>query len=337
MESSTSSSKPIYALNSDSKILHLSARVLTVLITLGAFVLSFNSLSELAVEAGIPQELSWVWALCIDGFIIINTLAAFSLQNKGKSSIYAWSILLVFVGFSIFGNAWHAVLATTEYKLPLAVSVLVTAIPPVTLFLSIHLLILMVQPTKEQKLDSERVKKRQSRLQAIEDREIEKLEKEAVIARVNETKAAQIVHQQTAANKKTVHPTRSNTSRVKPALKQSPKAPVRSSEALIVDSANSGWDNDGKPLDERTPETVEISNKDTGVLETTPERTMDGAGLTSDVTENLTQEEAINRLVDMMTLGEELPSGRLIANWLGKSERTGQNLLKKFKTDYDLV
>jgi hypothetical protein len=310
METTETKNKSPFALSSDSKVLHVSARILTVFIAVGAFVLSFSALSDLAVASGILPELGWVWALSVDGFIIINTLAAFSLQNKGKSGIYAWSILVLFVILSIFGNAWHAVLTTTDYKLPLAVSVIITAIPPITLFLSVHLLILMVQPTKEQKLETERLKKKQERLRAIEEREIEKLEKEAVRRQVRESKAAEMIRQPSTPAKPQastpVPPIRQETTQIEPAP-QGMKASYGETSSPLT-----------------RPDTLSV------LVDETPNADSEKFNRI------LTESEVFSILVERIANNEKLPSGKTVGEWIGKSERTGQNLVKKFKSEQGL-
>lgn len=281
-----SSDKP-FALDSDSKALHVSARLFTVVVALGAFVLSFNALSYLAENAGILPQLSWVWALSVDGFIIINTIAAFSLQNKPRSRAYAWFTLSLFVLLSIFGNAWHAVLATTQATLPTAVAVIVTAIPPITLFLSIHLLILMVSPTREQKEDMNRTKKRQARLRTLEEKEIEKLEKDATIKRVRESEAARLIRD--------VQPL---SSRDTATSSDSQTASQQVQHPTIINSPSS-----------ESPENIG----------------------------GLSEEEVIETLTQILNDNEKFPSGKTVGEWLGKSERTGQNLVKKFREDNNLL
>ena len=50
------------------------------------------------------------------------------------------------------------------------------------------------------------------------------------------------------------------------------------------------------------------------------------------VGETLTEGQAIARLTEMSHNGDSLPTGKVVAEWLGKSERTGQNLVKRFKS-----
>lgn len=295
--------KSLSVLYSESKALHVSARLLTVLIAVGAFVLSFAALTELAEASGIPRSLSWVWALSVDGFILINTIAAFSLQDKGGSRIYAWIILGLFVLLSIFGNAWHAVLATTDFTLPLPVAVLVTAIPPLTLFLSIHLLILMVQPSEKQKVEAEKVAKRRERLNAVEEREIEKLEREAKALEIRNSKAANMVYGRPATPALPARPAHIQTSLPPTGVTPAQYPPVAPGEALT------GSENTPVPAQQQ------------------------GSGEPAILNENQVREI----LTDLLERNQKLPTGKEVATWLGKGERTGQNFIKKFKEENGVI
>lgn len=269
------------AVASDSKALNYATRVIVILVALGAAVLSFDALTSLAESAGIRREFSWVWAVVIDGFIMVATFAAFALRDRdGKSKYYAWTTLVVFVLFSIGGNAWHAAIATEGYVLPIEAAVVVTAIPPLALFLAIHLLILMVSPSHEQKEEMIRLRKKQERLRIIEEKELERIEKAALIRDINESKASQIV---------SVTPVP-----VQPSLKPIP------------------------PIGEAP---LAIQRVDMQAIEEAP------TGLAVVMSE--AQVEV--KLLELHETGEQLPTGKTVAQWLGKSERTGQNLLKKFR------
>lgn len=182
----SSTPKPA-AVSSDSKALHYFTRIVVVLVAIGAAVLSFDALTALAVESGVPPLLAWVWAVVIDGFILVSTLAAFAMKDRvGSAKYYAWITLGVFVVFSILGNAWHAVIEKEAFELPIFVAVIVTAVPPLALFLAIHLLVLMVSPTPEQKLDLKRKAEHQERLNKLREKELEKIEKAAILREVKE-------------------------------------------------------------------------------------------------------------------------------------------------------
>lgn len=262
------------AVSADSKALHYTTRVLVSLVAIGAAVLSFDALTALATASGIRPEFAWIWALVIDFFILVATLAAFMLRERtGFTRYYVWLTLGLFVVFSILGNAWHAAIVEENYVLPLWVRVAVTAVPPLALFLAIHLLILMISPTPEQKVEFKRQREHADRLNRLRERELEKLEKQAVVEEVRD--------------------------RSKLHINQEPKPqPVTPSPNPPV-----------KPP--------------------APQVEPDG--------EIKTEEEVKTILNQMVLDGVELPSGRTVAEWLGKSERTGQNFMKAYKQSLDVA
>lgn len=288
----TKPNKPVIkAIQSDSKGLHYATRVVVVLVALGAAILSFDALAALAFASGIRLEFTWIWALVIDGFILVATFAAFALKDRKNSGakIYAWVTLGMFVLFSIMGNAWHASIAREDFVLPLAIAVVVTAIPPLALFLAIHLLILMVSPTHEQKEEYKRLKARADRLRKVEEKELERIEKEAIVQEIRAQKEQIIVPEIITPHEGAIP------SDPEPFLKPTPQ----------ISSA-------------ATPK----SSPSTSVIASTPS------------TAPKTEEEVNQILKTKIEEGQPLPSGKTIGEWLGKSERTGQTYIKKFKANF---
>lgn len=298
------------SLGSDSKFLHITTRFTVFLVALGAAVLSFDALTELAVAAGVPAELGWVWAVVIDGFILVATLAAFALKDReGGSKIYAWVTLTIFVILSIVGNAWHAAIVTEDYVLPLEAAVVVTAIPPLALFLAIHLLILMVSPTKAQKEEKERLKRKAERLRAFEEKELEKLEKQEALRELREAKARQ---------QSVIEQVKRGEIEASPA-KETPQPSTTKLIAYPPQAVISATATDAP---------AEDANQ--GPVEARPSNTITLEGFMS-------EEEVEAKLDEILSSGFTLPTGKAVGEWLGKSERTGQNLVKKFKSSRGLL
>ncbi|MFT4188518.1 MAG: DUF2637 domain-containing protein [Aeromicrobium sp.] len=113
-------------------------------IAVGAFTLSFDALSDLAVTAGIRVGLAWLLPLIVDGFIVAATLAAVVLRGRAAASIYAWATLVMFAGISVAGNALHAEGAADATALPVTVAAGVSAVPAVALLLASHLLVIVM-------------------------------------------------------------------------------------------------------------------------------------------------------------------------------------------------
>lgn len=270
------------AISSESKALHYSTRIVVVLVAIGAAVLSFDALTALAFASGIRFEFAWIWAVVIDGFILVATFSTFALKDRtGKAKYYAWFTLAIFVIFSILGNAWHAAIVEDNYVLPIWVKVAVTAVPPLALFLAIHLLVLMVSPTPEQKLEIKRAKEHADRLNRLREKEIEKVEKQAII---NEIKEKSKLH---LRNNSTVPP----------------KSEILAEPVHTID----------KPDDKISK--VQAAPTIVDTLED----------------EIKTEQEVEQMLNQMVADGIDLPSGKTVSIWLGKSERTGQNFMKAYK------
>lgn len=136
----------------------------------GAFVLSYSALPAVAVAAGINPALAGLYPLIIDGFITIASLAALHLKDHGpRVTWYPWSLLGGFFTVSVWCNALHAASRDGEVALSGATAALVSAMPPIALGLAIHLLILMLRPTRstsQTETGSSRAKPNPGRLRA---------------------------------------------------------------------------------------------------------------------------------------------------------------------------
>lgn len=121
----------------------------TILIALGAFWLSFTALRDLAERSGVPTGQAWVWPLIVDGLVVVATVAVVALDQHRW---YAWSLLATGASISLAGNALHA---TYTGELPVAVRILVAAVPPLSLLAVTHLTYLLARPTAIETVDHE--------------------------------------------------------------------------------------------------------------------------------------------------------------------------------------
>jgi DNA-binding transcriptional regulator YiaG len=113
----------------------------TVFIALGAFWLSFTSLSALARRCGIPADRAWVWPLIVDGVIVVATVSVVAMTGGSqdrRAVRYPWLLLLAGACVSVLANASHAVVAANA-SVPSVVAALVAAVPPVVLVAITHL------------------------------------------------------------------------------------------------------------------------------------------------------------------------------------------------------
>jgi hypothetical protein len=125
----------------------IAAVVITVGIGIASFVLSFTALADLAVRAGIPERLAWLWPLIVDGTILQATMAVVALaglEGQERNRRYFWIVLTASALVSVVANGWHAVLPAAAPLSPwLAVAIAVVA--PVSLLASTHGLSLLVR------------------------------------------------------------------------------------------------------------------------------------------------------------------------------------------------
>jgi len=112
-------------------------------LSLGGFVLSFDSLRALAIASGVAVALAFIWPLIVDGFIVVAMAAAFELRGRGRASWYPWTALTVFSAISVTGNALHPTDAATHLGVPIGVAAVVSAVPAVALIVSSHLMVVM--------------------------------------------------------------------------------------------------------------------------------------------------------------------------------------------------
>lgn len=123
--------------------LTLLVTLLTIGLAAGAFTLSFTALRDLAVKAGIPEPISPLWPLVVDGFIVVATLATIRVRDQ-RVRWYPWAALGLFAVLSVLGNALHVTTITTE--VPAIIAVLVSAVPAIALLVATHLALIMLTP-----------------------------------------------------------------------------------------------------------------------------------------------------------------------------------------------
>ncbi len=113
----------------------------TVFIALGAFWLSFTSLSALARACGIPAGRAWMWPLIVDGVIVVATVSVVAVSGSGQdrhAARYPWLLLSAGATVSVLANASHAIIAA-DARVPSVLAALVAAVPPVVLVAITHL------------------------------------------------------------------------------------------------------------------------------------------------------------------------------------------------------
>lgn len=120
----------------------------TVLIAVGAFILSFAALTDLAERSGIEGHLAWIWPIIVDGMIVAATVAIVALNGHNRRAmVYPWTLLFFGASVSTAANSVHAILTVGNLRsgVPALVSALVAAMPPVVLLAITHLTVHMYQ------------------------------------------------------------------------------------------------------------------------------------------------------------------------------------------------
>ncbi|KZF08027.1 MAG: DUF2637 domain-containing protein [Rhodococcus sp. (in: high G+C Gram-positive bacteria)] len=124
-----------------------SAVVITTVIGIASFVLSFAALWDLATMAGVPRSLSWLWPVIVDGTILQATisviaLAQFEDQRSGRR--FFWAVLVIAALVSIGANAMHAFISQAGTLHP-ALSATIATVAPVSLLAATHGLGILVR------------------------------------------------------------------------------------------------------------------------------------------------------------------------------------------------
>ncbi|WP_116953333.1 DUF2637 domain-containing protein [Jiangella endophytica] len=129
----------------------------TVAIALGAFWLSFTSLTDLARRSGIDSSQAWAWPLIVDGIIVVATISVVALHEHGrKATRYPWSLLLAGAAVSVTANSVDAVVSA-EASVPPVVAAAVSAVPPLVLLAITHLTVELTRRTRSGPATFERV------------------------------------------------------------------------------------------------------------------------------------------------------------------------------------
>ncbi|NIL90982.1 hypothetical protein RhoFasSB10_03319 [Rhodococcus fascians] len=143
----------------------VSAVVITTVIGIASFVLSFAALWDLATMAGVPRSLSWLWPVIVDGTILQATisviaLAQFEEQRSGRR--FFWGVLITAALVSIGANAMHAFISDAGTLHP-ALSAAIATVAPVSLLAATHGLGILVRVPAELPRDTELPEPEQTR------------------------------------------------------------------------------------------------------------------------------------------------------------------------------
>lgn len=119
----------------------------TFALALGAFLLSFAALRDLAALAGVPAGQAWLWPLIVDGVILEATISVVALRDgAAPARRFAWLLLASGAGVSVAANITHA-LVTSDDRVPALVAALVASVPPLVLVAMTHLTVELIRNT----------------------------------------------------------------------------------------------------------------------------------------------------------------------------------------------
>ncbi len=115
--------------------LRLLAVLLVLIVVVSSFALSFTVLRDLAVTAGIPASVGWLWPVVVDGTITAATLMLYT----GRGGRMPLITLLLFGLASVVGNVAHILMAQPD-GMSWLIPTFVGLIPPVGLLMTVELL-----------------------------------------------------------------------------------------------------------------------------------------------------------------------------------------------------
>jgi hypothetical protein len=115
-----------------------------VFIAIGAFWLSFTSLTRLAHRSGIADSQAWAWPLIVDGIIVVATVSVVALARR-HGAWYPWTLLTAGALVSVAANAIQASSAP-DLDVPRLLAGCVAAVPPLVLLAITHLTVVLTRP-----------------------------------------------------------------------------------------------------------------------------------------------------------------------------------------------
>jgi uncharacterized protein DUF2637 len=110
------------------------ARILVVVVGVAAMVLSFHHLTALAIRAGVPVVLAWLYPVMIDILAIVAYLRMASAVRGSHEWNSSVALLAGALAISVIGN----VAAGIAGDLPWITRFIVAGLPPVFLFVVAH-------------------------------------------------------------------------------------------------------------------------------------------------------------------------------------------------------
>jgi hypothetical protein len=138
------------------RVTRAAAVLITVVIAVASFVLSFSSLWDLAARSAWPDRLAWLWPVIVDGTIVLATMAIVTLagnRDQRGNRRYFWVVLCAAAVVSVSGNAVHAVIPGKAPLVPW-LSAMIACVPPIALLATTHTLAILWRLRPNQPADT---------------------------------------------------------------------------------------------------------------------------------------------------------------------------------------
>jgi hypothetical protein len=138
-------------INPDSLPVLVVAVVVTALLALVSFLMSYAGLSAAAEWANVPAWLAWGVPAYIDGGILVYTIAALVHRAREEGARMSWASLGIFATLSVAANAVHAWDAAPA-ELRTGIGMLIAGLAPVAVLLTTHTIarLIIAPPSAEE-------------------------------------------------------------------------------------------------------------------------------------------------------------------------------------------
>ena len=113
---------------------------LVMIIAGSSFVLSYVNLRRTAIDAGIPEDLAFLWPLCLDAFLVLASIYILRASIRNERTWPGWSVLITFTVISVLFNIQDS---------KTIISAASHAIPPLALCISLELFMEMLKTCSE--------------------------------------------------------------------------------------------------------------------------------------------------------------------------------------------
>lgn len=146
--------------------------IVTAILALVSFAVSFAGLVAVAEWAAIPYWLAWALPVFVDGAIVVYTIAMLVFRSRGHSTVFAWAALLTFTAVSVAANAAHAYAEGSPGDWQTWVGAGLAGLAPAGVAVAIHTIaMLTVHPFEERDRESDRTTESEARTIAADQPE----------------------------------------------------------------------------------------------------------------------------------------------------------------------